>query len=392
MTEFNTRNGGDGEAATAGTATASARSLYSAQERAERALRARIADGAYPPGSLLPTERQIVDEVGVSRPMVRAALQKLADDGWITREPGHRPRVARLLPAGSAPPAPFGVSAPALKAIAAIMPMDLTFPAAYSIQYGIQRTLQREESPYRLIVFDSLGGVQSERADTLRAGSERRILEVVAREGIAGVILWQIGGDATLPVLERLRAARIPVVFVDRFPASPGAPPCDFVGVDNRAGAREAVTHLVQCGHRRIAHLTHMDQCREGDSVPVRERHEGYRDALRQGGIAPDPSLVGGEAALLEKILSGGPDAPTAVFAVNDASANAFIEQLARAGKRVPEDVSVVGFDDLDRLSHRAPRLTTMYLPFESVGERAAELLLRRLRHPPAPGDPTCHL
>jgi len=349
--------------------------------------------------------------VGVSRPMVRAALQRLAEDGWITREPGHRPRVAARPPrqsssegrggfaAGSAPGTgrlPGHGGAPGLRAVAAVMPMDLGNPAAFSIQYGIQRTLQRHESPYRLVVIDSLSGVRDAdgdaEQDALNAEAERRALESVAREGIAGVILWQTGGEATLPALSVLRAAGVPVVFVDRFPDAPGAPPVDFVGVDNRSGAREAVTHLLRRGHRRIAHLTFPARSREGASVPVRERYEGYREALWEAGVVPDPSLVGNSLVLRDRILAGGADAPTAVFAVNDASANRFIERLAEVGKRVPEDVSVVGFDDVERLSHRTPRLTTMYLPFESVGERAAELLLRRLRDPLGPGEPTSHL
>ena len=88
------------------------------------------------------------------------------------------------------------------------------------------------------------------------------------------------------------------------------------------------------------------------------------------------------------RLMRQPPDPVTAVFAVNDFLAHMLVNALEESGFHVPADVSVVGFDDIDRYSPRTPFLTTMRQPFEAIGERAANLLLRRLREPHGPTKP----
>jgi DNA-binding LacI/PurR family transcriptional regulator len=366
------------------------RGLYSAAERAVNVLRARIVDGDYPPGSLLPTERQLSLEIGISRPVIRTALTQLTLDGWISRKHGHRPRVATALLAhlparlGDSLALPGARATPtSLQAVAAIMPMNPFYPAAYNVLSGVQRTLARQKSALRLILFDTrptTGATDADRAILPDAERERDALAAVSEEGITSLIFWHIGGEASLPAIEALQKRGVTVVFVDRLPTGVEG---DFVGVDNRAGAREAVTDLIAKGHRRIVHLTHPEDSFESRSLSVREREEGWRDSLTQHGFFADDAEVFRSVSTLLKCVQDGieatdPRTPTAVFAVNDAWAHQLVEAAADAGIQVPHHLSVVGFDDLDRYSHRSPLLTTTYLPFESVGERAAELLLER--------------
>jgi LacI family transcriptional regulator len=181
-----------------------------------------------------------------------------------------------------------------------------------------------------------------------------------------------------------------PIVCLDRDVDSPAVP---LVQVDNRTGARIATEHLLSLGHRRIAHIT---------GAPARiseERLLGYQAALADAGIAPDSSLVamgsfteaGGYEAM--RTLMAIAQRPTAVFAANDLSAIGALSAVSAAGRSVPGDVSLVGFDDVRLSRYTSPPLTTIRQPAGKIARRATELLLgmiagrppRKLRHPFAP-------
>lgn len=358
--------------------------LVPSEERVFQVLQERIESGHYRPGMRLPTERSLATELGVGRAAVRLALQFLADRNLIVRRVGSRPCVAEQTKPSASDSAP-GQAPVAMQTICAILPQHPAYPAALGLLSGIQTVLRQKEAPHRLVVFDT----QSSIADRF-VPLERDALEAVGREGISGAILWQEGGVETLPEVLRLQERGIPVVFVDRYPVDL---PCDFVGIDNRASAQQAVAHLLTLGHRRIAYLT--------DTEPissVQERAEGYRQGLLFGGVAPRAEW---EFALPTGDLDAGsaveyfqnlPEPPTALFAMNDMLAHAFIVQTEARGLRVPDDISVIGFDDLERYSPRPALLTTMHQPFDAVGQRAAELLLWRLAHPEISSKPYQHI
>jgi DNA-binding LacI/PurR family transcriptional regulator len=178
-----------------------------------------------------------------------------------------------------------------------------------------------------------------------------------------------------------------PIVCLDRDIDSNAIP---LVQVDNRLGGRLATQHLIDLGHDRIAHVTGARTLRISE-----DRLAGFRDALAAIGVTPDPRLVA-EGGFTEE---GGYDATrtlletgeefTAVFAANDLSALGVLHALAESGRRVPEDVSVVGFDDLRLSAYTTPPLTTIRQPAAEIGQRATELLIdlthgrrvRKLRH-----------
>lgn len=166
----------------------------------------------------------------------------------------------------------------------------------------------------------------------------------------------------------------VPVVLIDDQHLPPNAP---WVWVDNRQGAYEAVRYLLDLGHRKIAHIKGPGayQC----SI---DRYQGYKQALIEAGITPRPELVmqgdflvaSGRSAA--NTLFAGPERPSAIFAANDHMAWGVLEAAEAWGLRVPEELSVIGFDDMAPSAHKRPPLTTVSQPFHEIGRRAAELLL----------------
>lgn len=173
-------------------------------------------------------------------------------------------------------------------------------------------------------------------------------------------------------IREMIEYFRIPAVYVDRMITE--GDDC-ILETGNFEGAFQAVTHLLELGHRRIAHLSGNLYGYAG-----RERLRGYCEALGAFGLDIDGGLVvrgdfsekSGELAM-ERLLER--QLPTAVFAANDRMALAAIKVLNSRGLRVPEDVAVVGFDDIEIASYTVPTLTTVRYPFADIGQKAVELL-----------------
>lgn len=182
--------------------------------------------------------------------------------------------------------------------------------------------------------------------------------------------------DATHPPIRALADASFPVVVVD--PVRVGATRCVSIGATNFAGGVTATDHLLSLGHRRIAHA--------GGPATVecsRARVAGYHSALRQAGLATDDSLVTHSHFTYEagRAVAGWlldrDHRPTAIFAACDEIALGLLEEARRRGLRVPEDLSVVGFDDSFLASRCAPPLTTVAQPLIEMGRLAVHSLLQ---------------
>jgi LacI family transcriptional regulator len=181
-----------------------------------------------------------------------------------------------------------------------------------------------------------------------------------------------------------IAAAAEPVVLVNRRLEDGSVP---AVTVDDRQGVGLAVEHVAALGHRRIAHLGGPQALSTGH-----QRHLGFLDAMRAAGLEPDPRLIRFSHAfteaegvrVCEELLDVSPDA-TAIVAGNDLMALGCYDVLARRGIRCPEDVSVVGFNDMPFADRFHPPLTTVHIPHYELGAAAADLLLERLADPAAP-------
>jgi LacI family transcriptional regulator len=199
------------------------------------------------------------------------------------------------------------------------------------------------------------------------------------RRSVAGLLL--IGARLDDPVIARCRKTGAPFVLVNNAAREPDV---SSVDCDNVSGARAAVRHLLDLGHRRIALIAGPE-----NSSNARDRRRGYEEAIRAAGLTPDPGLVmpgnfveeGGRRAM--EALLARPDPPTAVFAANDVLALGAIAALRAAGRRIPDDVALVGFDDIPVARYVEPRLTTIRQPIYDIGRRAAEIVLDHAAFPP---------
>ena len=200
------------------------------------------------------------------------------------------------------------------------------------------------------------------------AGHDGVAAKEAAREMVArrvGQVVIASMYHRVVPVPEQIKDVVVLNGVADR-PGVPGVVP------DERQGASDAVAHLVDLGHRRIGYLGHDD----AESIAVRERSDSYRHSLREAGLAVDESLLvtGGldpdSVDATARRLLDRPDRPTAVFCYNDALAAGVFRQAVRLGISIPNDLSVIGFDDLALISTNLdPRLTTMRLPHWEMAE-----------------------
>ncbi len=230
--------------------------------------------------------------------------------------------------------------------------------------------LKARERGFHLLVSRSSSSAE-ELTDALRA----------MRGRVDGLIVMAPDVDASRAL--RSAAGNVPIVLLNPEVELPGS---DTVGIDNLHGAATIVHHLIDLGNRRIATITG-----PGQNIDARQRLDGYRAALREAGLAPDPDLEfhgdftersGYEAArAILRQRSGA----TAIFVANDHMAIGVIGALQEAGMRVPDDIAVTGFDDIPMARYLTPPLTTMHVNMLQIGERAVELLVdpERVAGPP---------
>jgi LacI family transcriptional regulator len=247
--------------------------------------------------------------------------------------------------------------------IASIIP-DITNPFYPSVERGIQDVAERYG--YDLIVYNTDGILEKERK-ALRSIQQGRADGIIAS-------LFQ----TTVTDLRVLLEQNIPIVRLEGRAQEVGSLPLDNLYIDSAVAARTAVDYLVECGYTRIATIA-------GRTGPGPLRLRGYRQALVERGLPVDEALIvdgqfsehGGYLGMQE--LLARPAHPRAVFAANDLMAMGALIALREAGLRVPQDVAVMGYDDIPAAKLVSPPLTTIRLPQEQLGRRAAELLIERL-------------
>jgi LacI family transcriptional regulator len=211
----------------------------------------------------------------------------------------------------------------------------------------------------------------------LRVGDDPQSLKRLLRSGrLDGVVLRLVQNPpVTDAVVAVVAEAGLPAVCIER-------PAADRFGLasvtyDDAAGAHAATRHLIAQGHRRIAHLL-------GDLryATAQARLDGYRRALAEAGIEGDHRLVRetewsmSRAVEVTVSLLESADPPTAIFAASDDLAIGALEAVRAIGRSVPDDVAIVGFDDIPLAQDMTPPLTTVRIPLVEIGRRAAELLM----------------
>ncbi|MFJ3665361.1 LacI family DNA-binding transcriptional regulator [Streptomyces sp. NPDC090106] len=231
---------------------------------------------------------------------------------------------------------------------------------------------------------DMLKGVAAELSETemqlllIFAGNDRerrRLAQYLAAHRVDGVLLVSVHADDPLPDL--LSQLEIPAVISGPRSAAETLPSVDS---DNYGGARQAVEHLLDQGRTRIAHITG-----RLDVYGAQRRIDGYRAALRDAGHPADESLIepgdfteeGGTAAM-EALLARTPGID-AVFAASDVTAAGARQTLRERGRRIPDDVALVGYDDSAIARHMDPPLSSVRQPIAEMGRRMINLLLSEI-------------
>ncbi len=210
----------------------------------------------------------------------------------------------------------------------------------------------------------------------VRADKETSLLRILEEQAVRGILITPTSHNLT--AILQVSGRGTPVVLVD---GPNGCHATCAVTIDHRRGGELVGAHLVALGHRRLAYVR-----TASDPVPATDRLDGFHAALRAGGLDPATAVVDvrispasrlvEDADLIVDELLDRPDPPTAIACVNDLAALGVMRGLARRGRRVPDDVSVVGYDDLDFAALLHPALTSVRTPVRELGRVAAQMLL----------------
>lgn len=242
----------------------------------------------------------------------------------------------------------------------------LTWPLVSELMLSVAEIV--EETSYEIVLY-SISTSNHER------DCSKVIDRILATKLTAGLLAVFPGQSAWH--LTELHQHGFPVVLIDDQHAPVEGIP--WIGADNRTGAYEATRYLIELGHRRIAFIQGPMKYKVSH-----ERYQGYCDALHDGGLEVMPALVregdfmppGGRSCARAFFALPAHERPSAIFAGSDLMAYGVMSAAQECGLRIPEDISLVGFDDNPSSAHMQPALTTVKQPFAQMGQRAITLLL----------------
>ncbi|GHO46012.1 GntR family transcriptional regulator [Ktedonospora formicarum] len=327
--------------------------------------RERILDGRLPEGTRLPTELELATEHQISRDTIRHALGQLVEEGLLERVPGRGTFVRR----STVPSPPVEIIPTQDKRIGIVLNRPTGAQLNMDILIAVEQAVK-------------MGGYHASftYAEENQVQFARDIKRLRA-DHVQGLIVFPICDTSYEETIWQLQAEHFPLVLIDRYyPALE----TDYVGSDNVGGGFRATEHLLILGHHRIGFCHSPIETIQTTSV--RDRWEGYCKALQEYGIPYDESLVvpnkqvpKNEIIDLYEALLRRPDRPTAIFAANDLAALDVLTAAQNCGLRVPDDLALVGFDDLDFAPRVHPPLTTVNQPLADIGLYAGKLLINRI-------------
>jgi LacI family transcriptional regulator len=344
-------------------------------------LRERIREGRYEVGDWLPAERDLTEDLNVNRRIVRAAVTALEKEGLLRCQRYCRP-IVQALPTTEHNANDSEISASRLIALVMYHGGDLEKGSTSSQQrifWGMNQELGRVGYHGVFLDLGNSIGTSEENAE-----KEAAHLRYVVEHGFGGAVFYAYAyGNNSALIQDIIR--RIPLVLIDR--TIPGIE-SDFVGMQNFQAMFDATKYLIGLGHQRIAYVSKPETI-----ITVHERLLGYLEAIH------DDNQTAGRCEMVISIPYAGEDwpvfdavfnlpadkRPTAVLCVNDYDALKSAVRLNYLGLKIPEDVSVIGCDDIIKELPGGVGLTTIAQPFEEIGAEAARLLLRRIGHIDSP-------
>lgn len=324
-------------------------------------LKTEIEAKQYEVDHQLPTELEMTERFQVSRITVKRALDELESQGYIYRKRGSGSYVLNQTPQA-------GESTLLDRMIAFVLPSDGSTGLSEYIRGAAE-------------ILEARGYYMSIHMTNESPAKERDLLETLPRKGIQGIIVYPINARSNMDILHMHYMNKYPILTIDKY--YEGLPVASVVS-DNQAGGYMAASNLIQLGHRRIAFVSSVSL--EAASS-VRNRYFGYAQALRDHGLAIDPSLVvldyieewwqTGEQAYYQKLVKGLMDhGATAIQTENDYVAAKILIAAAELEIQVPEQLSVVGFDNNDIAARLDIPLTTVAQQFYEIGRKAGELIV----------------
>lgn len=327
-------------------------------------LRGRITSGALAVGDRLGSHRELAAAYDVSLITVKKALAELVREGLLYARVGKGTFVARSVPR----------AAPAEQKTLGIVLRDLTVPLFSDIVQQVEA--HAYQVGYNVMVSMSSG----------QAEKEERQIERFRKSGVDGLIIASMEqSHRASETIRSLDAAGFPYVMVSYVED----PDLYMVGIDHERGAYLAARHLCEQGYRRIGYVGAETANRLSEL-----REQGYRRALSEAGLAVEEafvyrSLEGPGWDRLEHGYEAGRriarerERPDALFVYNDIAALGLQRALLEAGLRIPEDVAVVGFDDIEQARHAPVPLSTVRQPAGEISARAVEMLLGQIAQRP---------
>ncbi len=252
-----------------------------------------------------------------------------------------------------------------------VLAPPFTWPMLPDVMRGVAEAVT--ETPFELVLYTI--------NDSMRDMDRSRLIEHILASKLTSGLLAIFPGPVAQQ-LTRLYKQRFPLVMIDDQAVPTDMP---WIRSDNVGGAYAAVRHLIQLGHRRIAHI-------QGPMsyLVSRERHQGYSQALQETGLEINPDLVlegdfqmiGGRAAAAKLFALPPGKRPTAIFASSDLTAYGVLAAAEEYNIQIPGDMALVGFDDLPLSPYIHPPLTTVRQDFAEMGRRGFELLLSMIETP----------
>jgi GntR family transcriptional regulator, arabinose operon transcriptional repressor len=331
-----------------------------------------IVMGLYVPGQRFPSEAALVKRFGASRITVGHALRELQGNGFIDRVAGSGSYVRER--AQERPDGPlFGLVIPNLGETEIFGPICRAIAAA-----PISRGQPPRGRSHALLWPHAEPGPQGKVEEAVQLAKQ------CVERGVSGVFfapleMWEDGCGVNRRVLDILERAGVPVVLLDRRPGGSAARKrCDLVGIDNRWAGSLATRHLIELGARRIAFVAY-----QGQATTVEARMQGYRDALGE----PSPRLNAHMIwlAAREKVEAGRFRHYDGLVCANDRIAGRVMQALLARGVRIPQDVRMVGIDDVNYAALLPVPLTTVHQPCREIGEAALRMMFDRIEHPRMP-------
>lgn len=333
--------------------------------------REKINDGFFKPNSLIPSEFEIAKDFNISRATVRQAILELVHEGILVRVSGKGTYVS---------PEPFKQSTFTKSGVIGLIQPYLRDSFLTLMTLSIESTTRTKGYQLMLSITDN------------KYKMHQRSVNQLLLKKVDGLIIFLPDSFTLDETTKNFVEEGFNFVLIDRY--IPGID-ASYVVSDNFNGAYKAVEYLISIGHRRIGIITRLSM----ETTSAMDRIEGYKKALLDNGLDFDENLLcdklktstseleffntarGNSQHDVDIIVEYLKDKnrPSAVFAINDLVALAVVEAASIAGLKIPEDLSLVGFDDIDIISHLEKPLTTVAQDKYAIGGQAAELLIDKI-------------